>query len=510
MTIQMLAAWNGFEEDQVVSTLSASEEARLIAAKLARDYVVGMDGMSRQAVVGTPAEAAAFQSLVSGAGIRTPKSPMIVAGGADLQLADMPFLAGSGATVTRVIGPNGQPAIKVVTGVGLDCELRIPGAIGAQFYGDAYICADGGRQTGLDYVVFYASQGDASYANGVNQIVQFGVASPLNSAFEQGGAVTYQYPKNRHSNFGNPTYPFNVGDCKIKIVPVAGQSATAYVYAVAIAPPAPKSRICAVGDDGYDSQFKLGVPAFQSRGIKTTLAVIGSVQGTGGSYSKLSQYRQFVDAGNACVTHGPWPIAAQNSNVVDWYAGSADPVGDAVADAITARKWLADNGLLVPGAERCYVWPQGKFQATTQDKRYLDAFIAAGFTTGRCTVNFIGSAQPSGLNFDATSKYGHMALPIIGHTFQGNGSFAGEDANIAAIIAAIDAVIASRLDCVFMYHRVVPSNTPIGSMGGLGSINIRQSDLELIAAAIKTRIDAGTLEAVTMPELAGVSQMQAF
>lgn len=46
MTIQFLRAWNGFEQHQVVSTLSAEEEVRLVGLTLARNYVDGIDGVS--------------------------------------------------------------------------------------------------------------------------------------------------------------------------------------------------------------------------------------------------------------------------------------------------------------------------------------------------------------------------------------------------------------------------------------------------------------------------------
>lgn len=65
MTIQMRAAWNGMEEDSI-QNLGATEENRLIAAGLARDYTPGMDGRNP---VFSNAEQAAAQSLVSGDGV---------------------------------------------------------------------------------------------------------------------------------------------------------------------------------------------------------------------------------------------------------------------------------------------------------------------------------------------------------------------------------------------------------------------------------------------------------
>ena len=62
MTIQMLAGWNGLEDDAVVTLASPAEEARLISLGLARDYTPGMDG--RNPVLSN-AEQAGVQALVS-------------------------------------------------------------------------------------------------------------------------------------------------------------------------------------------------------------------------------------------------------------------------------------------------------------------------------------------------------------------------------------------------------------------------------------------------------------
>ena len=90
-----------------------------------------------------------------------------------------------------------------------------------------------------------------------------------------------------------------------------------------------------------------------------------------------------------------------------------------------------------------------------------------------------------------------LAVPIIGHTW--GGSTANETTNISGITTAISALSTDMTDAFLMLHRVQPTTTADGSMSSIG---IRKGDLETIAAAIKTGIDAGTLEAVTMPELA--------
>lgn len=492
-----------FSNDVVVTVIgtigtTTAKTRRFVPAMVYEDDGVPMIG---------DADASGF-SAVYGAVSRGVKAPQPALGDA-LSLSQVTVVAGS-PTVTLTTGPNGLPAIKIVTGVGASCDIAIPGMVDSYFHGDAFICAHGDRSTGLDYFTFYVSQTDATYTNGASGFVQYGLTAPVGNSFEQQGANTYHFRKAALTPIGTPTYPMQIGQCKFRVTPLAGQAATVYLYGIGIAPVARKARICVTWDDGYDSMFRLGYDSFASRGIKQTMSIIGSVQGTGNGYSTLSQLRAFIDSGNALVAHGPWPgdASSQNSNIVDLYASTGDRVGNAVADAKTARQWIRDRGLGVPNFDKCYVWPQGKFQAYSGDLRYLDAMIAAGFTCARNTGNVVGSAQPASYNFDAVSKYGHMALPIIGHTWAG--TTAAEATNITNITNAISAMATNRTDAFLMLHRVVKTSTSDGTMGAAGGISIRQGDLETIAAAIKTQIDAGTMDAVTMPELASSSWWQQF
>jgi hypothetical protein len=430
------------------------------------------------------------------------KSPPPTLGDAAISLADVTSLTGT-ATATLATGPNGKPAIKIVTGVGLSAEVRFNRLLGGTFYGDAHLCFHGSRTQGnLQYATFYVSQDDGAFTNGVSYTLQYDYSAPLNSFREQGGANTYYFGKGGFSNIGSPTYPMTIGDAKIRINPQPATSATVYIYAVGVSAPAPKGRICVIWDDGYDSMFQGGFPAFQSRGIPQTVAVIGSVQDTGSGYSYLAQLQAFVDSGNAVVAHGPWPNSG-TGNLFSAYPGSSNPVGDAVADMERNRDYLNSKGLLVPNADKCYIWPQGQFQQSVNDTTLLDAAYAAGFTTARGTTPFLG-----GVNFDSLSKYNKMVLPILGHTW--SGSTAAEVTNISNITTAISGLSTSRSDSCLMLHRALKTATNDAGMGSAGNITIRNGDLETIAAQIKSGIDAGTLEAVTLPQLASSTWWQQF
>lgn len=469
------------------------------------DFMMGWD--NGQPVLVRPSELVSEglkvnPSLIPSTG-RAKKAPFAAVGGANpLSIADVTAIAGA-PTITIENGPNGQPAIKIVTGAGATTEVTFPSLNGARFDGDIYMAWDCSRTRGnLDYAVMLVSQDDATYAKGTNTLIQYGLAAPLQTSLEQGGANTYWWRKGGQGNLGvAPAYPVTVGQMKLRIVPLAGQVCTAYIYAVGFAAPPAKGRICVTWDDGYDSMFKLGYDLLASRGIKQTLSVIGSAQDGGSGFSFTKQLMAFKDAGNALVAHGPWP-AQGAGNLFSAYNGTADAnaIANAIADMQLNRQWLQDRGLLVQDADKCYVWPQGQFQRSVNDTALLDAAISAGFTLGRGTTNIAGGAlYPNGVQFDALTKYNRLACPIIGHLWAG--TTAAEAVNITTVTTAIANLAASRGDAFLMLHRVMPTNTNDAGMGAASNITIRQSDLDTIAAAIKTQVDAGALETVTMPEL---------
>ena len=419
-------------------------------------------------------------------------APIVGVGGTGFSLSNVAVVAGS-PTISMETGPTGLPALRVITGVGVDAEIKFPALDNTISWGDAFLSLTGSYSAGnLDAVSVYVSQDAGGYAKGwVNQI-QYGYAAPLNNPFEQGGPVTYWHRWAANNNFGTPTVPAFVADHKLRIKPRAGMQANVLIHGFGFAARRPKGRLCVVWDDGYDSMFKLGFHSLASRGIAQTLAIAGSLQGTGNGTSNLNQARAFVNAGGAVVAHGPWGNGGAG-DLFSAYPGSANPVATAVADMQLARDYLYANDLLRPGADRCYVWPQGTFQQSVNSTALLDASIAAGFTFGR-------SASPNQSNFvnwDACSRYMRLCCPVIGHTWAG--TTAAEATNITNITNAIAALGTQRADAFLMLHRVQPTATADGSMSSIG---IRFGDLETIAAAIATQVSNGVLETVTMADMA--------
>lgn len=425
---------------------------------------------------------------IPGAGIAYPTKAPIPFFGDKISISDVVVASGS-PTISVTTGPGGLPALKIVTGVGVNAEISFPAAVGSQFNGETDILMSGGYADGVQLISFYATP-DANYNTNFCVGAFYTGAAPLNSCAEQGGPYTVHLGKSTLNVTGSISYPFVVGTHKLRVTPNAGQSATVYLYGIGFNPQPSYGRICVIHDDGYDSFFNLGQPIFDALGIPVTCAVIPPNIDAGGGYAYMRQLKGLINRGGAVVPHGPISTLGAG-NLLTAYPGN---VSGQLSDMVAAREWIASKDLATPNYDKCYVWPQGKFQSSYADLALLDAALAAGFTTCR---NANGLSNGLYSNFDSTSKYGHLCLPIIGHTWAG--TTAAEATNITAIVTAINNAAAQGSDVTLMLHRVQPSSTADVAMNSVG---IRVSDLTTIASAIAAKATAGTLKPVTLPQLA--------
>lgn len=432
-------------------------------------------------------------------------TPLAIVGGPGMLTE--PISAVSACVVTRGQDSRGYYVRVQGTIAGGDAELRFDSLTGMVSGGDAYLLIDGSYTRGnMLAAVSYVSQDAAGYGKGWSNTIGYGYPNPLNNPYEQGGINTYWFKRASNTQLGSaPSYPAYVGEQKLRLSAVPGQLLDVKIYAYGLSGRIGKGRSCTVFDDGYFSSLALGFDSFASRGLPLTMAVIGSTVDTPG-YVTTEMLKAFVAAGNCCVAHGPWPNSGQN-NLFTAYPGSANPIADAIGDMERNRDFLAKNGLLVEGADRCYVWPQGVWQQVANNTALLDAALAKGFTFGR-------SATPTGyLNVDSLSRYNRLCNPIIGHTWSGttvneNGADGTSNTagNIFNIKTKMAEVAVARGDYFMMLHRVYPTSTVDGVMGGPGSITIRYSDLELLAAAQAAQVTAGDMIAVTMAQMACAPQ----
>ncbi len=272
---------------------------------------------------------------------------------------------------------------------------------------------------------------------------------------------------------------------RVRVTPLAGQFADLTVVKL-LANPSRRSRIYITSDDGYLSWYVYALPLLQARGLVSSVAVIPPLVGSAG-YMNLSQLREFVAAGHECITHGPQD---GTGSLIDNYATNAERVADMVAQ----RQWITDNGLFTRDAQkRCYMWPQGKFQAAASDQSLIEAAQAAGFTVARSVSRFIPFSEAAA----GMTPAGKMILPIIGHSRQT--SEVNENAEITNITNAISYAAANGLDACLMFHKVIADQAVFSATD---TIEIEVSRLATILDAIVTQIGAGKMECGLLSDMA--------
>lgn len=378
--------------------------------------------------------------------------------------------------------PNGKKGVKCTfTG---SVAVKFTKATGNFFNGDAVLSMSGGKAHGLESITFRVYQTFASNTQKFKQYVF--QDEPLNNFKEQGGVISLFNCNLSWGVSGSPAASYNIDDLRLTMVSKSGETAEVWLFGYSTVFNKRKSKICVTFDDGYTSLFTHGAAVFSSRGIPMTLGVIPSaIDEKLLGYASLEQLQSFVAAGNCIVPHYVGDLIGTTSpEIFRQYASSV-------------VNWIVKNDLQTTDFEKCYIWPQAKFQNKSLQTDYLESAIAAGVSVGR-GANPVNATQQQ--NIDSLSKFGRLTMPVIGHSWAG--STASEVTNINNIVSYINSVADNGgLDVFIVLHKVVDDSTPDGNM----SLSIRVSGLNTIATAIKTKIDAGLLEAVTMNNLAADS-----
>jgi hypothetical protein len=395
-------------------------------------------------------------------------------------------IASGSPTITQDFTPDGQPALKIVFNA--FCQIEFPAMVDVPYDGHMYVTVYGSQTlTNLSTCRLraFVKGSEANYKQGERTAI----SNAFNSPYDVGDtAITWHFSKVNTTNVGSPADNFVASRYQLNLNPQSGQTATLYVLAVGVGQPR-KSRICVVWDDSYGSAYKLGYQPFSSRGIKTTTAVIANTVGAS-NYGSLPTLRSYLNAGNALIAHGT-SASDGTGNLFSAHDGSYE---EAIKDILYNVTYLKNNGLLKPKADKCYIYPQGRWQSEANNITLLKLMLENNFSIGRSAL--VGDSIWC-KNIDADTAMQRLTQPIIGHLWAG--TTATEATNISNIVTRIQNVAAaSGVDAFLMLHRVKPTATIDANMAEL---DIRVSDLNTIAAAIKTEIDAGRLEAVTMPEL---------
>lgn len=391
------------------------------------------------------------------------------------------IVSGTPAIAEIAVNPeNGKRGLHIVADVGT-VSVQLSQLAGVKFNNQAYLMTsyDTERTTSQNISMrFYSA--DGVFGNYQNYLV-----ASVNGGDVPGGNVIRTFNLSHVSWQGTARdYPITIFECRILISGTVDAPIDTWIYGVGLGSPR-KGRVCVVWDDGRDSSLTLGAPVFRAAGItKQTLSLI---QGRLGQVNGATEgmCRAFVNSGGAVVPHSP-----HGPNIVDQFPG--DPAA-AVAAIKENIEYIRSSGLATPRFDRCFVYPQGKYQAAQYDISYLQAMRAAGIDIAR--ISFMQDIRQQ-RNIDSHSSTGRLACTTIGHQYMGASGATPEADNIAAVIQRINDVSTYGLDCFLMLHSVVKAD---GQEADPYDISV--PNLELIAAAIKTNIDAGKLEAVTMPEL---------
>ena len=471
-----------------------------------------VDAQGRKVMSGVPADQKALGATISdgGVGIQTSeagkiivpsatrkisigrtfakKAPIVVWGGESMALSQVTATQGSPTMTIETY--NGKKCLKVATGAGVVTDIQFNGMIGKAFDGEIYLAIEGGLHTGAQSMAFYSTP-DASYATNY-ALGSFGNFQPIgqHDFRDAGGIWTARIGRSQQAITGSINYPFIIGASKLRITPKSGEVATLRFFLAGFAPVQAKARFCVISDDGDASWLTTGALECGKRGIPSTLSLIASEIGT--SYTgTLEQMRAYVHQfGNAIVAHGP-NIGGVAGNIITNYPGN---IPGRIADMNISRDYIFANGLDVPGADLCYVFPQGAYQDAALDPSTLDAMLAAGFTTGRVSTNHVATAY---FNWDSFSRYNRLIMPYCAPS--GSNNPTTNAANVSTVRTSIANAIAQGSDLSVTFHVIVPDTTPDASMK---STSCRYSDFVAILNDMQAAVAAGTAEFVTLPQIA--------
>lgn len=416
------------------------------------------------------------------------KAPIVIWGGESMTLSQVTALQGSPTMTIETY--NGKKCLKVVTAAGVVTDIQFSGMTGKSFDGEIYLAMEGGLHTGAQSMAFYSTP-DAAYTTNY-AFGSFGNFQPIgiNDFRDAGGIWTARIGRSQQAITGSITYPFIVGTSKLRITPKTGEVATLRIFLAGFAPVQSKARFCVISDDGDASWLTVGAMECGKRGIPSTLSLIASEIGT--SYTgTLEQMRAYVHQfGNAIVAHGP-NIGGVAGNIITNYPSN---IPGRIADMNISRDSIFANGMDVPGADLCYVFPQGAYQDAALNPSTLDAMLAAGFTTGRVSTNHVATAY---FNWDSLARYNRLTLPYCAPS--GSTNAGTNAANVSAVRTSITNAISQASDLSVTFHVIVPDSTPDAAMK---STSCRYTDFVNILNDMQAAVAAGTAEFVTLPQIA--------
>jgi len=436
-----------------------------------------------------------IQALVSGARILRESSrrgfPLL----ADITASSGHTLTWQSGTVGGVeyIERDGMRGIRLTTAAGLYVELNVPafsrlipkGQVSALYY-----VPDTPGNAVLATVSVYV--GTSGYSDAFNKPVTHS-GSNTHANAHTGYFTHAPDPLTSPADTVRLEWQINTGTpdwatttmqaAKMRITPQPGQVAVVEVFGIWAGGFATVPKCVFVADDGYDSIYNLGLPVFDRFGQRLTMAIIADSVGLSG-YMTTSQLQTAESRRHECVVHGP-NIASANLSELTTQA-------EIEADLAVGQEQLRAAGLgQANHGDLIYVYPQGVYQHARDDHRIRNALIARGFIGAR-----LATVTQSSLEMSHAGRL-PLHIPIIGHTWVDAPS---EATNIARIITKIQEAATQGRSVVIMLHKIT-------SGAAAQALEMQQSNLVLICAALADLELAGTMQNATLGEL--VAEMRA-
>lgn len=226
-----------------------------------------------------------------------------------------------------------------------------------------------------------------------------------------------------------------------------------------------KPAILITADDCYDSWYTYGFPYLQSKGLKHTHSVIGSVIGTGG-YMTLAQMQAMYAAGHDFVTHGAASLADLASAKLR------------IEDVLSNVGYLRSNAFVRRKGYLHYVYPTGVFELSSGDQEIRQVLVQAGMLTGR------GVDKPARISEDVELGDRSLTYHILG----------GESTDTpAALISLIDDCVTYGETGVLMFHKIVTGTAST-------AIEYNKADFEGVIDHIAALHSAGSIDVLTVPQ----------
>lgn len=457
MSVQMLRAWNGYEQHQVY-TFPNAEEARLVAAGLARFWSSGTQPASPVPVL----QDAATRLAIGQSGqplpyrLARPFVPGVALIANPVAIGD--YTIGGSPSVAEVVQRNGRRAIRLRATSANAFDVQV--AVRGRSYGGKgmVVCEFPNPDDWAGGNLALQLATDGNYTNRMAASATFGTGNLFpgicSYAAQRIGTIAAPTRFLEWDGFGTVAddatmHATTFNNARVRFTPKAGSSAAeVYLYGAWVDAADESPSVIITIDDMHESVQDYALDILERHGLRCTLGYIHDSVMAGGTAMTVAECQAAVARGHEIVVHG---CKSGFSSLRD-YNGNYDLIRE---DIRYNRDGLIANGLARNGSEKVYIYPQGFFRPSADytDNKIVQALKDLGFVAARLAAFQGGMPEPIGW---ADSRY---FIPILGHNYNYSGSEAN---NLADLFDRMTKTAEDGLSIPTMWHVIVPG-TPAGS-----------------------------------------------